>query len=321
MKKIWNYFFLLISINSFGQNLISNPSFEDTVQCPFLLGQVTKAVGWYDLANTPDYFNECCVIPAVGVPSNTCGYQYPATGKAYMGCYTYIRVPDTNYREVIGSYLISPLIIGVKYYVHFKISFAGSPFQAINIATNKTGILFSTVDYLSSPPPVNNFSQVYADTIIADSVHWTSVRGQFIADSAYSFISIGNFFLNAFTDTVHLHPFNHTRAYYYIDDVCVSDDSLYTEVWTGFDEELNQNPLKIFPNPVTDILHIQNLPYGCNRIEVYDIYGVKQFLTEVNINSAKDIDVSQLKNGMYSLVFILKRNKYFVKKFIHIKTK
>ncbi len=35
----------LVSAACFGQNLVPNPSFEDTLECPYL-GQVEFALGW-----------------------------------------------------------------------------------------------------------------------------------------------------------------------------------------------------------------------------------------------------------------------------------
>ena len=152
-----------------AQNLVPNPSFEDTVSCPTLLGQVTKARYWVDVLNTPDYFHECCTVSDLTIPSNTFGYQYPATGSAYMGGNVYDMI-DTNYREMIGTYLTEPLVIGTKYYVTFKVSFSAGIYQAVNIAVNKIGILFATENW-QNETPINNFCQIYSDSIVTDSVN------------------------------------------------------------------------------------------------------------------------------------------------------
>ncbi|MBK5286545.1 MAG: hypothetical protein JJE25_14195 [Bacteroidia bacterium] len=65
MKTILKYFFLLviacIAKPSFvlAQNLVTNPSFEDTVACPFGASQLNFATGWSSYWGTPDYFNLC----------------------------------------------------------------------------------------------------------------------------------------------------------------------------------------------------------------------------------------------------------------------
>ena len=315
MKNTLTYLLLLLSTSSMSQNLVPNPSFEDTITCPTMLGQVTKANLWYDLLNTPDYFHSCSVIPQVSVPNNFVGFQYPASGQAYMGGCDYDLI-DTNYREIIGSNLLNPLIIGTKYFVNFKVSFSGGIFQAVNIATDKMGILFSTVDYISSPPPIANFCQVFSNVIISDSLNWTTIRGSLLADSAYSFISIGNFFKNYLTDTVNLNPNNHTRGYYYIDDVCISDDSLYCELWTGLSQDIFKDALKIYPNPTNKELHIDNIPRGCTKIIMYDVNGKKVLEISTDKKFKTVFNLSPLNNGIYSLIFQSKNN-IFSKKIIY----
>src|ERR1700722_4176269 len=67
-----------------AQNLVPNPSFEDTVSCPTSVDEVYRAVAWSSFGETPDYFNSCG-IDEVGVPKNELGYRSAATGHAYCG--------------------------------------------------------------------------------------------------------------------------------------------------------------------------------------------------------------------------------------------
>lgn len=305
----------MFSINSIAQNLVPNPSFEDTVSCPTMFGQVTKCKYWYDVRNTPDYFNECCVIPQVGVPNNVLGYQFPNSGNAYMGFYTLYGQPDTNYREVIGTSLTTPLVIGTKYYITMLVSLSGNFFQGIRTASNKTGILFSTYDFISSPPPINDFSQVFTDSIITDTLGWTTIRSTFVADSNYSFISIGNFFHNYLTDTIHL-TFANGNAYYYLDDLCISDDSLFCELWTGLmNHDINE--IKIFPNPASNLIHIENIPWGCLQIDIINVNGRIEDSILLNYRSFTTIDLTKLSQGLYLLNFKFQK-KNISKKILHI---
>ena len=96
--------------DSFAQNLVPNPSFEDTVSCPDNLAQIDKAVGWSSYRITPDYFNSCSsasAFPSVSVPSNQWGTQSAKTGNAYAGLITYSLV--TNEREY-SRYTIDSII-------------------------------------------------------------------------------------------------------------------------------------------------------------------------------------------------------------------
>ena len=87
------FIYLLIEIlfipgNVFGQNLVSNGEFEDTIRCPSNISQIELADGWLDVSPrdsfgnstaSPDYFNACSTwnpwYLKVGVPSNFAGYQ------------------------------------------------------------------------------------------------------------------------------------------------------------------------------------------------------------------------------------------------------
>ena len=71
------------------------------------------------------------------------------------------------------------------------------------MASNKLGAKFSTVSYsYSNPIQINNFAHVYSDSVIKDTTSWTLIKGEFTADSAYQYISIGNFFDDINTDTI-----------------------------------------------------------------------------------------------------------------------
>src|SRR5438046_2948461 len=89
--------FIFSSKESFSQNLVPNPSFEDTVKCPDYISELDYAVGWHTLLNTPDYYNECnntskVNAGMVGVPSSARGYQTAHTGVAFAGEVNYYTV-------------------------------------------------------------------------------------------------------------------------------------------------------------------------------------------------------------------------------------
>ncbi len=226
MKKFYKIslsFFILFSgfyISVFAQNIVPNPSFEDYSFCPNYSGQVYKAIGWSSYGNSPDYFNLCSSSILVSVPNNSFGNQCATTGNGYCGFYSY--VPFNNYREFIGIQLTSQLCIGEKYYISFKINVADN----FNCATNKLGVLFSTIHYNDTIiAPINNFAHFFIDSIIIDSINWTNISGSFVADSAYQYIIIGNFFDNLNTDSI-LFSGNFCNSYYFVDNICVSIDSL-----------------------------------------------------------------------------------------------
>jgi len=142
----------------FAQNLVTNWSFEQYDTCPTNQWQVKYATGWDSYGDTPDYFNSCSpIFTEFSVPNNWGGYQQAATGNAYCAFGSYAPIIP-NIREVIGSQLISPLNIGMKYYVGFKVSLSISGYILSFIATDKLGALFTTTAITWPPALLNNFA-------------------------------------------------------------------------------------------------------------------------------------------------------------------
>lgn len=316
MRKIY---IILLCFNAqfvFSQNLVPNPSFEDTVMCPDMGGQVARAKYWHSIENTPDYFNACCIFPQFSVPDNAIGYQYAASGDAYCGLWLYTTIQF--FRETIGTFLSTPLNIGTKYYVTFKLNFARKePVSTATICCNKMGVLFSTIDYLTSPPPHLNYSQIYTDSIISDTVNWVTIRGSFVADSAYTFIMISNFFDDNHTDTIQFTGSSVGTSYYFVDDICVSTDSLYSEIWTGLEDPFQKNKIEIFPNPATNRLNIRFIPYDCKQIEIYNGQGKLERIFIIGENTISTFDISWMQSGMYLMV-LRSRLKIQTKTFIKL---
>lgn len=320
VKMILKYFFLFViacvakqSI-ALAQNLVPNPSFEDTVACPNALSQIDRAIGWNSYKESPDYFNACSspsAIPSVSVPYNQWGYQYARTGNAYAGLITYV-TPGTNLREYIGIQLSQSLVIGQTYYGSFYVNRPVSHIPYINIATNKIGMRLSTVPYsFGNPVPNDNYAQIYTDSIMTDTLNWVKISGSFIADSAYSHLSIGNFFVDSLTSYIRFDSTSNT-AYYYIEDVVLSTDSNCCGGQGIFSIEEN-NILKIFPNPASDWIIIEGR--DLKSISVFDVLG-KQCIERILANpSLNEINLGDLPRGVY-LIKIKTSNKFITQKII-----
>lgn len=303
-------------------NLVPNPSFEDTIYCPDGgLGGISYAYGWFscgDSVSSPDYFFDCGQYPMV--PDNLIGYQWPATGVAYAGIITFNNGYQQG-KEYIGTKFSSPLIIGQKYYVSLKVSFDVNEYF-LAYAANKTGILFSTKKYsISSPVPVNNFAHIYTDSIITDTINWTIISNTFISDSAYQYINIGNFFNDSNTDTLRIQVpsmWDDTAAYYYIDDVCVSQDSNECDFLNYYSVVLSEKKMLIYPNPVKTQLNIlinnRNSFQETREVSIYNNMYDKMYFKKFQGNNLF-IDVSMLTDGIYFIV-IKSNNETFYEKII-----
>jgi len=296
-----------------GQNLVPNPSFEDTIGCPQSLYSLHKAKFWSPFRASPDYFHRCAPFDS-SVPANSVGYQEPSkiTENAYAGIITYLDFLE--YREFFGAQLKQPLVIGNNYFVSMKISLANSS----NWASDHIGIKFSTNAYSDSgnlspyPQSIDNYAQVYSRSIIIDTFNWNTITGSFIADSAYQFISIGNFFSDSLTNRIHIGNLN-GAAYYFIDEICVSTDSLLCEVSAKISSIKKTMSVKFYPNPVGDFLNIIS-PYPLDALTIYDVMG-----REVNSISTKTgklkVDVSNISIGIY-LFRIQAKNEFQVEKIL-----
>jgi len=122
--KVFLTFLLFTTSLLNAQNLVPNPSFEEHLECPYSTAEFhMQVVDWYSWQETPDYFHTCNneLNGNAGVPENAWGWQWPITGDAYAGIFTYAsHVVDG--REYMAVPLLTPLEIGVNYYVMFYTS-------------------------------------------------------------------------------------------------------------------------------------------------------------------------------------------------------
>lgn len=317
-KCFFVVFAFMLQIQYFtAQNLVPNPSFEEYSACPDNYMQIERATNWSSFLNSPDYFNTCTSFSDMSIPNNGYGYQYPPSIEcnAYIGLVSW---GGLNYREYTGSELLHPLEIGQKYYVSFKICLS----EISVCATNKLGILFSTIEYnISNPAPIFNFAHVYTSDIIADTLNWTTISGSFTADSSYKYIIIGNFFDDLHTDRIIFSSGN--NAAYFFDDICVSIDSAYCSNYIETCGTINipisdfKNQIIIYPNPAKNQINIEILELnsiGKNYFELYDVYG--RLVIEKHLPSRNNkVNVEHLKPGVY-LIKIYNNDKSTVKKIL-----
>ncbi|MBK9763813.1 MAG: T9SS type A sorting domain-containing protein [Flavobacteriales bacterium] len=161
--------------------------------------------------------------------------------------------------------LLEPMVVGQTYYCSFRANAAfggNAQYPQIWLANDKVGLLFTTYErhwYQGDPypAPLNDAHVIYSQ-VLTDTVGWTLVSGSFMADSAYQYLMIGNFFSNALTDTLHFANPNsvfpwYPRGYTLIDAVCVSPNPMGCDLGQSVGEELAVGPV-LFPNPAHDLL-------------------------------------------------------------------
>jgi hypothetical protein len=132
---------------------------------------------------------------------------------------------------------------------------------------------------------------------MSDTANWTLVSGSFVADSAYQYLVIGNFFSNALTDTMDLASDTYVPAYYFVDGVCVRPSGQPCEFITGIPEPGEQGPF-VWPNPAADLVKVR--AGAGTRWQAYDAVGR---LMDAGVSSVDvlSVPVYQWAHGEYVL--------------------
>ncbi len=308
MKFKQNIFIFLIAAVGFAQNasaqvnLVPNPSFEQYSQCPTGQAQIQYAIGWLNFNYTPDYFNICSTNPLFSVPYNWGVYQLAHSGNAYAGLGTY-STAGANAREHIAIQLAATMTVGIKYFVSAQVNLGLDSTYGFTGASNNLGILFSTVQYSQiNPAPVGNFAHINTANVISDTSDWTNISGAFIADSAYKYIIIGNFFDDSNTTFLRLQDstFNENAAYYFIDDVCVSTDSLICANSSEVKNQFHPSRFIVGPNPFIDNLKITISNISNENEDIFKLYN--------SLGIEEKVESIKMKEGLTTKIIIQKGN-------------
>jgi hypothetical protein len=296
--------FLCLVLPVDGQNLVSNGSFEDMVACPTGSGQIYFVPGWSSSKGSPDYYNSCANLdtPYVGVPSNSLGFQNAASGDAYVGIICFAN--GVFAREIVTNSLTSPLDIGQEYFFNFKVTRGDG--AAVGQSSNNLGIHLSTV--IEENVSIENSSLYTSNTIVSDTMEWTTISGSFVADSSYQYMMIGNFYDDINTSVVSDGP--GPWAYYFIDDVCLSTDSLFcANFYTSTQENGFQEQFSIYPNPATDFITIQNRSNVLFDLELYNSTGQLLHAERALALGKHQLEIKQHTNGLIFLKIISADNQ------------
>ncbi|MCC6542036.1 MAG: T9SS type A sorting domain-containing protein [Flavobacteriales bacterium] len=301
---------LFAALRCEAQNLVPNPGFEETDSCRHILG-LDQIHDWYSAYLTPDHLQSCLPYGAAnGLPMNMFTYQQPYEGNSCVGLFCYTPYDaGVEQREWIMVPLLDTLVPGQTYYCSFRANagFGGNLLHpTIWLASNHVGMLFTTYDrhwyYGDAYPAPINYAHIEYPQILADTVGWSLVSGSFVADSAYTYLMIGNFFSNALTDTVHLAEADSVllwwdNSYTLIDAVCVSPNPGGCVLSHGIEEAVDAGPF-VYPNPATDVLVIGQA-MGRGSV-VLDMLGRKVW-SAVPIADRQEIVVRDWARGAYVL--------------------
>ena len=310
MKSYLFAIVLLYSTTSvFSQNLVPNSDFETHVPCASLTGDISHdAPPWHGPLNnsyTP-YYNYCNAFYYYSVPHNlfnSLGFQYPHSGNAYCKVVVYADF-QTNARYYIQTSLDSVLLAGKKYCVSFYVNLVNPAKYGIN----SIGAFFSATpvacsgiaELLNYVPQVENDS----DKIILDTLNWTLISGDFIAQGNEQYITIGNF-KNDSNILTALNDSNGAETDYYIDDVSVTlCDSTF-----GVKNLSLTHTIKLSPNPADESVFFSAEKFSTGLFVLSNLTG--QTILEQNLSSnLQEISTAALKDGIYIYTFSTKNSTY-----------
>ncbi len=215
-------FFIFVFSNLNAQvNLVPNGDFEIYSSIPIDAGYCNLAVGWNNvnlhygqsLYGTPDYFYN----PISGILT-WFGPMNPISGNGQMGLVLYdiYNLPSNpNLREYISTQLLSSMLPKHSYKVSFYLT--NGIDTSATLACNNFGIHFSIsplTQYVAEPIQV--VPQIEITSIIYFWNYWKHYSFNYIADSSYKIITIGNFRDDAHTL---VSSTGKNDAYYFIDKI------------------------------------------------------------------------------------------------------
>lgn len=156
--------------------------------------------------------------------------------------------------------------------------------------------------------------------MLTDTADWALLNTAYVPDSAYQYVTIGNFFEDSLSSSVILDSnggFN--WAYVFVDDVCVSLDPEFCTGHNGFNP-LQMERVVVYPNPVAEKLHVV-LPFSSRSVTVsiHDIAGrLMGEYPSAPLTRERILDVSDMPEGVYILHVADDANSFAPVRFVHV---
>lgn len=145
-----------------------------------------------------------------------------------------------------------------------------------------------------------------------DTLSWHQVKGSFIADEAYQYVLIGNFFDDIHTETLAANQFPVGNAYYYVDEIRVSTDSSYAWETLNIGKVQSEVGIHFYPNPVRDVLHVHS-DHTIHSYELLNNMGQAVMVSNNSNSKSLEIGVSHLPTGIYFLKIYTREYAHTVK--------
>lgn len=314
MKKrhlLYFSFVLVISLN--GQNLVNNPGFENYSSLPNTYNELNRAIGWSNCNGnyvtqgtwgSPDYLSTL----GSGVALLPCGYiacTNPHSGNGIAGFITYNGFYADN-REYIRTYFTTPMVVGQQYQISFYLTCGTSPLS--KYVSNNVGICFS-VDSTWQYAPYKTLPRTPQLNIasIIDTSSWKKYSFTYTADSAYKYITIGNYYNDLNTTLVTKIPGStQVYSYYMIDDINVT-----ASMANGVNQiSQPKNEVTVFPNPNNGEFTLS----GKNNESLIITNELGDVIQKIQLNAGNNFKtkINDLPCGVYFVIGEYTKNKLVV---------
>ena len=269
-----SFLFLGLSLNA--QNLVPNPSFEDTTVQRFSNYRPNL---WVSPNNgSPDYFsplNDSTLRFPTSAPNSFYGYQFAKDGIAYMGLWIN-SINNVFHREYIQTKLDSSLKKDSTYCLQLFVSLADSMHYS---SRNQLGVFFSrNAVSLNSHTAMPYTPQliVSPNNYIDDKTNWMQFDLTYTANGKKDYITIGNFNDTSSVDTSYVgsggvHS-DHFTTYYFIDNLYLGDCDSVPKQSTGLINLEKAAQPRIYPNPTNGTLQITS-EEALKELMVFDVQG------------------------------------------------
>lgn len=292
-NKFWMVIFLVNS--TWAQNLLDNGGFESNGSFPTNVMQSDLCTGWSKCnqggGGSPDYFH-INGSGLVQLPNSFYATISPHGGSAIMGLITYHGL-STNFREYLSHALNSPLVVGATYNVQFYLSNGMYNGNYGGCGSNHFGMAFSTNQCQQiGTSPMDFMIPQYSDNAIFYHSDWQQVNFSFIADSAFQYLTIGNFTSNANTLIQNVENSPTEIAYFFVDDIQV----VRADETTGQDV-MDQTKRNVYYQ--SQLKKLVYIGVEGKENELMLINAVGNLIVQKNIIGSGEIDLVSLPSGLY----------------------
>ncbi|HLG04370.1 MAG TPA: T9SS type A sorting domain-containing protein [Bacteroidia bacterium] len=289
MKKHLPFLLLFTPAFSGAQNLLLNPGFEDSLQCPSGSGAFVNYVAVWTKPSygSADYFYAGCPIAPNDEP--------PHGGNAYGGIIVY---DPANIREYMTGHLSAPLVAGTTYAVSFYVCLHSSSMEAINeIGAYCTA---TNISYANANPIILT-PQIQGSTPYTSQNGWQLVQGTFVATGGEQYLIIGSFVPYSMMTFTTVQTTGWGDVYYYVDDVCLAVETQSCEGPTGIAPTANTRFVSVFPNPSASntTLKFTNADSEVFSLSVFNSCGEMVFYKPALNTAEVEIQRDGLAGGLY----------------------